>query len=371
MSSRIMLSGGGTGGHIFPMQAVADALLEAGVDAADLCYVGSTRGMESTLLGDGQIELVTLPGRGIRRSFRPRALLQNIGAVVGLSVAMLRGLFLVARRRPACVVSFGGFASAPASLAAVVLRRPLVLIEFDAAPGLAQRIVRQSARVRCTAFTSNDARVVVTGAPVRASIESVQRSATTRIAALGQCHPVINPAKFVIVVMTGSLGSTTVNDAVSTLAREWQHRDDLCIVHVTGRRDYANVLAAAPRDGVLDYRVVEFGDMASLWAIADLAICRAGAMTVAELTLLGIPSILVPLPNAPGDHQRHNAQHLETAGAATVILDAACTSATLASAIEAIRENGHLAEMATSSQKLGTPHAATNIAKVILEVAGQ
>jgi UDP-N-acetylglucosamine--N-acetylmuramyl-(pentapeptide) pyrophosphoryl-undecaprenol N-acetylglucosamine transferase len=166
--------------------------------------------------------------------------------------------------------------------------------------------------------------------------------------------------------MTGSLGAKRVNDAVVQLAEQWRERDDVTILHVTGRRDYAIIQAQAPAASRLDYRIIEFGDMATLWSLCDVAICRAGAMTIAELTALGIASILVPLPSAPGDHQTKNAQVLVDVGAARLVRDAECNAPRLARELDEIFENENTERMSIAAASLASPYAASRIAHEIL-----
>lgn len=370
MGGPVVITGGGTGGHVFPMEAVAEALRARGLVAERLRFVGSRRGQEGILLAGGDVALTLLPGRGLRRSARPGDLVANLAAAAGLVAAALTAATLVRRWRPSVVVSVGGYASFAVSLAAVCWRVPLVLVEFDAAPGAAQRLLRRFAARRCCAFPSDDPRAVVTGAPLREAIELVERSRDARERAKRSLEPPIEPDRTVVVVMTGSLGSTRVNDAVSELAAIWAYRDDLALVHVTGRRDYARVLAREPESRGLDYRIVEFADMVSLWGLCDVAVCRAGAITVAELTRLAIPSVLVPLPGAPGDHQTKNAQAVVRAGGARLLRDDECTGAALAAALDALLDPDTRAAMAAGAGTLGRHHAAAAIAEVVLEAAG-
>ncbi len=363
MARPVIITGGGTGGHIFPMQAIAEALRARGLSSEEIVYVGSRRGKERTLLAGDASELITLPGRGIRRSLSPRALLQNVGAVCGLVAAQCLAVILVARRRPRAVVSVGGYASSAVSLASVLWRRPLVLVAFDATEGAAHRVVSRFAARRCVAFPSSDPRDVVTGAPLRANVASVTR---TSVKTFDPSRP-----KWTVVVMTGSLGAASVNRATLELAHAWREREDIRLVHVTGDRDYAWVRAQADEGGpyVLDYRIEAFGDMATLWSQCDVAICRAGAMTVAELTYLAIPSILVPLPHAPGDHQTKNARVLVDHGAALMVSDAGVSGSRLADAVESlVAHPDDLVSMGRAAGTLGRPNAAASIADVVLEV---
>jgi UDP-N-acetylglucosamine--N-acetylmuramyl-(pentapeptide) pyrophosphoryl-undecaprenol N-acetylglucosamine transferase len=366
----IVLTGGGTGGHIFPMQAVAEQLQALGAAPNDLRYVGSRRGPESELLS-GPIPLTLLAGRGIRRSLSPSALGANAGAVAGLAWALARSCYELARWRPSVVISFGGYASLPTSLAAVLCRRPLVLVDLDAVPAASHRLLSRFAARRCTALASGDRRAVVTGAPVRDAIAAIDRSPRARLAARDAFSPPLGHERTVVVVMTGSLGAASVNRAVTGLARLWSSRRDVALVHVTGRRDFAAVAAAQPPLAGLDYRVIAFADMVPLWSVCDVALCRAGATTVAELTTLGIAAVLVPLPGAPGDHQTRNARALVEAGAAVLVADERCDEASLAAALDELVDPLRREAMGRAAASLARPGAARAIAEVAMDVGGR
>jgi UDP-N-acetylglucosamine--N-acetylmuramyl-(pentapeptide) pyrophosphoryl-undecaprenol N-acetylglucosamine transferase len=367
MGRPVVITGGGTGGHVFPMQAIAESLRERGLDASEVRYVGSRRGQERTLLV-GDMSLTLLPGRGLRRSWRVSDLLANVGSLVGLIAAVILAQSLVARRRPSVVVSVGGYASFATSFAAVCWRVPLVLVDFDAVPGAAHRLLAPFAATRCTAFSAPGDNVVVTGAPLRADIEAIDRSTRARLAAKASLSPPIDPGRAVVLVMTGSLGSHRVNEAVRDLARAWATRDDRALIHVTGARDYDEFAATKPLVETLDYRVIEFGDMVKLWGLCDVAICRAGAITVAELEVLGVPAVLVPLPGAPHDHQSKNARALADAGGAIVVSDAQCTGESLAEALKIMTSLDTMEEMGRAVHTLAHPRAADAIADVVLGI---
>jgi UDP-N-acetylglucosamine:LPS N-acetylglucosamine transferase len=370
MTRPVVITGGGTGGHIFPMQAIAEQLQSLGVRDEQLRFVGSRRGQEEALLGSGGVALTLLPGRGIRRSLSLGALVDNVSALVGLLAALGVAIVKVGRWRPAVVVSVGGYASFAVSLAAVIWRRPLVLVEFDAVPGASHRLLARFAARRCTAFVTDEARCVTTGAPIRRSVGAVDRSLAARLAARVALEEPIGPERGVVVVMTGSLGSSRVNHAVNGLAVLWAHRVDRTIIHVTGRRDFEEMSRLRPAPAELDYRLVEFADMAALWAVCDVAVCRSGAMSVAELTALGIASVLVPLPGAPGDHQTRNAERVVRAGGARMIADAQCNAEALARVLEEMMEPSTLAALGAAARSLGRLDAASAIAQIAFDVGG-
>ena len=371
MAGTVVITGGGTGGHVFPMRAVADALRESGVNDDDLRFVGSRRGQERDLLADDRVRLTLLPGRGLRRSWRARDVWANALAVGGLLGATALSMFLVRRWRASVVVSVGGYASVATTLAAVCWRVPVVLVESDATAGAAQRLVARVAAARCCAFGAEGENVVVTGAPIRKEVEAVDRSEHARSLAKRRIEPPIDEDRAVVVVMTGSLGSSRVNGAVSELASLWSSRRDRTIIHVTGRRDYDDVLSRRPRVDGLDYRILAFADMTELWGLCDIAVCRAGAITIAELTALAIPSILVPLPGAPYDHQTRNAVAVADAGGAIVVRDANCTGAELAEQLDDALDSARNIEMARRAGAQGRRNAAGAIAAVVLGIRGR
>jgi UDP-N-acetylglucosamine--N-acetylmuramyl-(pentapeptide) pyrophosphoryl-undecaprenol N-acetylglucosamine transferase len=368
MAGPVIITGGGTGGHVFPMQAIAEALRQHGLSGGDLRFVGSRRGQERRLLGGGDVALTLLPGRGLQRSRRVADLGRNVAATLGLLVAVLGSLFLVKRWRPSVVVSVGGYASFAVSFAARCWGTPLVLVELDATPGAAQRRFARYAAKRCCAFPSPGENVVVTGAPLREAIEHLDRSPEARVLAKAAATPPIEPEQVVVVVMSGSLGALRVNEAVSELATRWASRRDRAILHVTGQRDYERVRSRAPSTSGLDYRVVAFADMVELWGVCDVAVCRAGATTVAELTALSIPSILVPLAGAPDDHQTKNADAVVRAGGAVLLRNDQCTGEALDERLEKLAAPATWRAMSLGAGTLARPGAARAIAAVIVEL---
>lgn len=366
MSRPIVITGGGTGGHIFPMLAIADALVAHGIEPERLRLVGSRRGQEARLLGERAYPLTLLPGRGLRRSWHARAVVENVGALIGLVNAFGLAVSHLRRWRPAAVVSLGGYAAAATDTAALVWRSPLVLVDLDAVPGAVHRVLARFARRRLIPFGETSGRVVVAGVPVRDAIVALDRRSAARQQARTTLDPPIGPDRVIVVVMTGSLGSARVNRAVLELAHQWSKRADLALIHVTGRRDVGWVRAGAPPSSALDYRVIEFADMVQWWAVADAAVCRAGATTIAELGILGIPAVLVPLPGAPGDHQARNADRVARAGGAVVLADVDCDGDHLAEILRPLLDETTRDAMGSAMAALGRPRATDDIAQEIL-----
>ena len=308
---------------------------------------GSRRGQEATIWPTLEFPYTLLPGRGIRRSLRPEAFVVNAGAVAGLVWACLRALRSFVVRRPRAVVMVGGYASFPAGLAAVLTRVPLLSVTTDAVPGAANRLLGRFAAVNAVAFEGTGLpRAQVTGTPVRPEVRSLDRS--TRGRAQGRRALGLPADRETVAAMGGSLGALRINRAVAQLAEDWPGGEGRTVYQVAGRRDYeafardGTGAAEGRSDSSLCYRVVPFEErMPDLYAAADVCIARAGAMTVAELLVTAVPSILVPLPGAPRDHQSRNAEALAGLGAAVVVPDHECNGARLAKELDALFSDPH------------------------------
>ncbi len=361
-----LLAGGGTAGHLQPALAIAEALVDAGHGREELEFVGSARGVDRDTLAGRGFPTTLLPGRGIVRSLAPAALVANARALAGLAVAVVRAFRVVGRARPRVVVAVGGYASVPAALAAVVRRVPLVLVNVDAVPGAANRLLGPFARAAAVGWPGTPLRrSTVTGTPVRPEIAAVVREPEARRAArtaLGL--PADRPT---LVTFGGSLGARRVNAAVDGLAGTWAGRADRSLFQIVGRRDWDGTAPPGDPDGSPAVVRVPYEErMATVYGAADLVVGRAGAMTVAELAAAGVPAVLVPLPGAPGDHQSANARALVAAGAAVLLPDDRCTPATLAATVDGLLDDpARLEAMGRAARALGRPDAAAAGAAVV------
>ena len=365
-----LVAGGGTAGHVLPGVAVAKELVAQGHDPSEIHFVGAERGIERTLVPDAGFGITLLPGRGIQRKLT----LDNVGAVLGLVRAMFQAVGLVRRTRPSVVLAVGGFASAAVAVAAVLWRVPLVVADQNARAGAANRLVARFAKACAVPFPETDLpRTVVTGNPVRDEVLAVgaHREQAAARAGLG-----VPEGRTLVVEFAGSLGSRRLNDATFECARRWAGRDDLAIYHVVGGRDWDDdrvpaELTALPADGSgLWYRAVRYEDrMDRVLAAADLAVCRSGGTTVAELAVVGVPSVLVPLPIATRDHQRFNAGPLVAAGAAVLVDDAEFDGDRMEAEVLPLLEAGRLAQMSAAAKSLGRPDAAAAVAALVSEAA--
>jgi undecaprenyldiphospho-muramoylpentapeptide beta-N-acetylglucosaminyltransferase len=361
-----VIAGGGTGGHVVPSLQVARAMVGRGHDPSSIELFGSRRGHEATTWPTLEFPYTLLPGRGIRRSCAPGAIVANVGAVAGLVWACARATGSFLRRRPRVVVIVGGYASFPAGLAAVLTRAPLVSVTTDAVPGAVNGLLGRFAAANAVAFEGTALpRAHVTGTPVRPELAGLDRSAGGRRAGRGALG--LPADRQTVTAMGGSLGALRINRAVAALAGSWETDGDRTVYHVTGRRDYDAFARIAADDAGLCYRVVAFEDrMPQLYRAADVCVSRAGAMSVAELLVAGVPAILVPLPGAPRDHQTRNAEAVVALGAAVHVPDPECDGERLAKELEALlTDAGRLEAMGAAARRHAHPDAAARIAELV------
>jgi UDP-N-acetylglucosamine--N-acetylmuramyl-(pentapeptide) pyrophosphoryl-undecaprenol N-acetylglucosamine transferase len=353
-----IITGGGTGGHVYPALALAQELVARGHPASSLRFVGSRRGLEARAVPAAGYEIDLLPGRGFQR----RLSFANLRVVWDTIVASVRAGRIVRRLRPHVVVGVGGYASLPCVGAARLRRVATVVHEQNAAPGLANRVaVALRARPAISLPGTPLRGAVLTGNPVRPEIAAVRRSP--------------DPVRPLVAVFGGSLGARRINEAAFALYERWRSRVDVAVRHITGTRDYAE-LAARFRDlrrddDLLRYELIEYEEhMDELYRRTSLAVCRAGAVTVAELAVVGLPAVLVPLGGAPGNHQTRNAEALVSAGAAVLVPDAECDGARLETEIDRLLgDPDQLAAMSVWALTLARPDAAGRLADFVEEVA--
>lgn len=367
---QILITGGGTAGHVEPALAVANALVAAGIDRRELLFVGAKRGMEATLVPDAGFDLRLLPGRGLLR----RLAFRNVISLLQLSLAFFQALLIVGRIRPAVVVMVGGYAGLACSLAAVLFGVPVVVVNVDASAGKANRVIGRFAAYSAVAGPASGLpRAVVTGAPLREAVLQAEHSSAGRreaAAALG-----VEEDRRVVAVVGGSLGAGTLNAIALYLRTHLDVGERVLIYHVTGARNAAGVQAAVDSSPIGDtsnrYRLVAYEkNLPALFALADLVITRAGAMTVAELASIGSPSILVPLPGAPGDHQSENARALIECGAAIVVPDEEATGERIEVLVAALlHDEGRLESMSAAARTVGRREAASMIADLVIDSA--
>lgn len=354
MTERVLILAGGTGGHIYPALAVAEILRARGIA---LAWLGSARGLEQRIVPAHGIELLTIWVSGLRG----RGWLGWLLAPLMLGVATAQALRIIWRFRPGVVLGMGGFVSGPGGFAAWLLRRPLVIHEQNALAGLTNRCLSRLATRVLQAYPHSFAERVaalVTGNPLRAAIAQM----ATRPA------PPRADTTLRVLVMGGSRGAHRLNqllpEAFAAVAvgvvEVW---------HQTGEVDLVSTRAAYSRAGIAARIDSYIEDMPGAYAWADVAICRAGAMTVAELAAAGLPAVLVPFPAAVDDHQTANARYLADAGAAVLLPEATLRAADLARWLDAWqRDRAGLLAMAERARALARPEAAQAVAAHCLDL---
>jgi undecaprenyldiphospho-muramoylpentapeptide beta-N-acetylglucosaminyltransferase len=363
-----VIAGGGTGGHLYPGLAVARELVARGHDPATLRFVGARRGLEARTRALEGFPSTLLPGRGLTRELSASSFVPNLEALAGGAAAVVMAVRYFAVWRPAVVMSLGGYASLPCVVAATLWRVPVVVVNVDAVPGAVNRLAARLAAA-CAVATAEVGlpRAVVTGVPVRKVMAGIDRSPAARRRARERLG-LPEEAK-VIAVSGGSLGSLRINQATLELAGAWAGRADVAVRHVVGRRDWEQFQAAAPAPtaGGLVYQQVAYeDDMAGLYAAADIAVQRAGANTVAELALAGVPSVLVPLPGAPGDHQGANARAMAKVGGAVVVPDNELNGERLGRELDGLLADlERLGRMGEAARALGRPNAVGAVADLV------
>lgn len=347
----VIVAGGGTGGHLFPGLAVAEALSRR--RPCRVTFIGSSRGIETRVVEQRGYPLRTLPVRALRGQ-GPLAL---AASALRLPASVVSAWRFLGDARPDLLIGVGGYASAPPVVAGWSRRIPTVLLEQNAHPGLTNRVLGHFADRICVSFAESTKyfpreRTIETGNPVRPpAARSVKRG-----------------EGFSILIFGGSAGAHRLNEVgVEAMAR--LAGSGLRVVHQTGEADYEPVRARYAELGIaVDVRRF-IDDMAAAYASADLVVCRAGATTLAELTAVGKPALLVPYPYAADDHQRKNAESLVARGAATMILDRALSVESLARAVAELRADpAKVAAMARAAAALGRPDAAERVVDVCLKL---
>ncbi len=367
---RIVLTGGGTGGHIYPALSVAEHLKDDPAVEAIL-YKGAIGHPEEKLAKAAGLEFVGIRSSGLPRSLTPRLLTWPFQ----MFAAVMRAKEILHTFKPTAVLGTGGYASAPPLAAAGILHIPTAVHEPDAHPGLVNRFLGRKAQLislgmqgAAGRMSTKDGRIAFNGNPVRGTFLSpIQRDAAAAIMGL-------RPDLKTVLVTGGSQGAKALNEAVvSALPRLLELEPHIQIVHQCGDKNLNDVkerlapgLEGSPRYHLRAY----FDDLSIAYAVCDLAVTRAGAMTVAELAVSGTPAVFVPYPYAAQDHQTHNARYVESQKAATVLMQEDLTGETIYNQISAlINDDGRLAEMRKRMREMGKPDAAWVLAQQVLQLS--
>jgi UDP-N-acetylglucosamine--N-acetylmuramyl-(pentapeptide) pyrophosphoryl-undecaprenol N-acetylglucosamine transferase len=357
---RVVIAGGGTGGHLFPGIAIAEAFVAAH-PVTEVMFIGSGRPLEISVLSQTGFRFDTIAIEGLKGRGRWNQL-RSASKIPGAVWASMRKLWAFG---PRIVIGVGGYSAGPVVAAAWLLRIPRVLHEQNLLPGITNRILARLANRIYISFGETQARLAtektrLTGNPVRQALLEGKASGE-------RCREGLN-----LLVMGGSQGAHALNMALIAALGELPEGTRLCVRHQTGTKDLSPVRDAYRRHGITAEVRPFFDDMAACYRWADLTICRAGATTVAEVTAVGLPALFVPYPFAADDHQRLNAQAVVQAGGGEMILERDLDGKVLAERLNHFTAHPEALErMASAARTLGQPKAAEEIVKDCLELIGE
>lgn len=364
---RVIVTGGGTGGHIYPALAIAKGLQSA-EPQTEILYVGTDTGMEAKLVPEAGLDFAGVPGQGL-----PRKISVETFKVGAKSVkALWKTKQILKKFKPDLVVGTGGYVSGPVVLTAAFFGIPTLLHEQNALPGVTNKILARFVRKVMVTFPDSIAhfgarkKIILTGLPVRAEIGQVSRQA-------GAQRLNLNPRQMTLLITGGSRGARSINQAMLKVLKELSSHPEIQVIWATGKATHQETLKGLQQAGIQwkrgNWKILEYlNDMPAALACTDLWIGRAGAASLAELMVAGKPAILIPYPYAAENHQEYNARALEQAGAAKVILDKDLNGETLWRTIQELTgQKTRLQEMSAKAKGLGEPEALSKIVNICLE----
>ncbi|MBR4366235.1 MAG: undecaprenyldiphospho-muramoylpentapeptide beta-N-acetylglucosaminyltransferase [Bacteroidaceae bacterium] len=365
-SIRVIVSGGGTGGHIFPAISIANAL-KAMVPDAEILFVGAEGRMEMQRVPAAGYKIIGLPVAGFDR----KNLFKNIPVLIKLFKSQMMARKIIKDFKPMVVVGVGGYASGPTLKMAASMGIPTLIQEQNSYAGVTNKLLSKSARRICVAYEGMDRffpkdKIVLTGNPVRQGLVDAQLSKKEAVEKMG-----LNPERRTVLIIGGSLGARTMNESVIGNLSIIREAKGVQFVWQTGKYYSDEIKSRLSREAIVpNLKVTDFvSDMASAYAAADLVVSRAGASSISELCVLHKPSILVPSPNVAEDHQTKNAKALSTRGAALFLADADAVSQLVPLAIKTVADDNLLASLGENAGKMAFYDSANVIAKEVLKLA--
>ncbi|MBJ7537562.1 undecaprenyldiphospho-muramoylpentapeptide beta-N-acetylglucosaminyltransferase [Marinomonas transparens] len=342
---KVIIMAGGTGGHIYPALACAQSFIEKGLDVQ---WLGSKGGMEESLVPEHDIVMHSLSIKGVRG----KGWLGLCAAPFRILHAVGQAVAILQRLKPDVVLGMGGFVAGPGGVAAKLLGIPLVIHEQNAIAGTTNRLLSKIAAMRLQAFDGALSKGISVGNPVRGSI--LQQDVR------GLREGTARPLR--LLVVGGSLGAKAINEVMPKVLADWPHSQRLYVWHQTGKRNYDEV-AKLYKEAKVEARIEPYLDnMNQAYSWADVVLCRAGAMTISELAVAGLPSVLVPYPYAIDDHQTANARYLEKAEAAYLLPQGELSSDKIISLLSNLmEEEGALLKMGERAKTVARPNATQDV----------
>jgi UDP-N-acetylglucosamine--N-acetylmuramyl-(pentapeptide) pyrophosphoryl-undecaprenol N-acetylglucosamine transferase len=363
MPRRVVFAGGGTGGHLYPALAIAEALLRTAPEL-EITFIGTRGRIEARVVPAHGFAFIPIWVSGFARKVSPAALLFPVKVLV----SVVQSLVILLRLRPAVVVGTGGYVCGPPVFAATLLGIPALLQEQNSYPGITTRLLAGRVRQVHIAFevTRRFLRrkdgVMLSGNPIRATVGTVERTD-------GMQRLRLNPARTTVLVVGGSQGAASINDALLA-SPDLLERPDVQFVWLAGAGEEDRVRHRLEQmgagDGVHLYGFLE--DMPWAYAAADVVVCRSGASTLAEILCAGLPSVLIPYPHAAADHQTLNARAMADAGAAVVIPDADVRGRLGTELREILAHPERRAAMSVAARSLARPNAARTLADAVMNL---
>ena len=366
MNIRVIISGGGTGGHIFPAVSIANAIREKQPDA-EILFVGAEGRMEMQRVPAAGYEIKGLPVAGFDR----KHLWRNVSVVIKLLRSRIMARRIIKAFRPMVAVGVGGYASGPTLDVAGKMGIPTLLQEQNSYAGVTNKLLAKNARRICVAYDGMERffpadRILFTGNPVRQNLLHITLSRQEAAQQMG-----LDPAKRTVLIVGGSLGARSMNESVLQQLELIRQQTDVQFVWQTGKY-YSEAIAQQLKERTCspNLHVMDFiSDMAVAYAAADLVVSRAGAGSISEFCLLGKPVILVPSPNVAEDHQTKNAMALVQKDAALYVPDAEAPDNLLPTAISTVKNTKKLQALSQNIVRLARPNAASDIADEVIRLA--
>lgn len=363
---KVIISGGGTGGHIFPAISIANAIMELNPDAKIL-FVGAEGRMEMQKVPDAGYQIIGLPIAGLDR----KHLWKNIGVAIKLIRSQLKARKIINDFKPQIAVGVGGYASGPTLKTASMMGIATLIQEQNSYAGVTNKLLGKKAHRICVAYDHMDRffpteKLMMTGNPVRQTLIDKRPSKENALASFN-----LAPNKKTILIIGGSLGARTINNALINAIPTIKNNSDIQFIWQTGKIYHDQVLNELKATTTLpNLYVTDFiKDMPAAYAAADLIISRAGAGSISEFCLLGKPVILIPSPNVAEDHQTKNAQALVDKQAALLIKDSDANQELFVTALQTIKDDETLKDLAAHISQLALPNAARMIAEEVIRIA--
>lgn len=361
---KVLIAGGGTAGHINPGLAIAKYIKSKNPET-EIMFVGTERGLETKLVPREGFELKLIKVRGFRRKLSKDTFIAFKEMFQGLSEArsIIKGF------KPDIVIGTGGYVCGPVVFSAAMKRIPTLIHEQNAFPGVTNRILSRFSNITAISFKESEKffkgakNIMLTGNPIRKEMLEIERGKARESLKVDSGNPLV-------VIFGGSLGAEKINQSVVDMLKTHYREGSFKIIYATGEKQYNNVMeklegVSFPSVQVLPY----IFDMAGIMAAADLVVCRAGAITISELTALSVPSIMIPSPYVTANHQEHNAKALEKHGAALVILEKELNGEQLHKMInETVKNKAKLKQMSKNAGMVGVRDAAEKIYGLVMDI---